>query len=151
MPFINGVWLEPTVPQIEYPGKIKVTRSSVSLQFALARRVEGTYKVEFIVNIHPNVMVDPTKNLRPSMVDMQSLKIAIIGSIREYDRKYMQLKHFTTQKAVFYYPFQDTSFFFLILGKQFYNPDFSLLFVTFSYIMGQMHIDMNHIAIQDNQ
>jgi hypothetical protein len=80
--------------------KIKLVKNNIRLQFYFCGLTQKGYKLSFIV-----YLITPTTpgQIRASQIDDVSLKKAIIDNIDEYDRNYMELSFFSTNKAEFYF------------------------------------------------
>ena len=95
MPFIKGIWVEPTKQE-----KQKISPSQVNMQFLLARPVGKTYRVVQSLMITNNKIFDP-RPLQFRNVNKKSLYDSIISKVAPYDRPYMKLVNFTTTRATF--------------------------------------------------
>jgi hypothetical protein len=83
--------------------KIQISRNEVSLQFLRSKDIGSTYKVEYLVNINTKTRTDdPSENLNMRDIDNRSLKKAILGNIKSYDERYMELNDFDHTKATFH-------------------------------------------------
>jgi len=80
--------------------KIKLVKNNIRLQFYFSGLTQKGYKLSFIV-----YLITPTYpgQIRASQIDEASLKKAIVENIDEYDRNYMELASFSTNKAEFYF------------------------------------------------
>jgi len=100
--FIRPQLLTPNIPQKQPPKKVVLRNGDVSLQFVLARDTGRNYIVVYLVNIIPNVRErDPSRPLQASSVDMNSLKKALESKIRSQDKRYIEIRDFSTRRATF--------------------------------------------------
>lgn len=100
--FIDPIFLNPNISQKRFTEKIKLKKKDVSIQFLLATDIGDTYKVIYIVNINPSIrQEDPSIQISPRNIDMESLRFSIIEHIKPYDRDYMILHSFDHRKAEF--------------------------------------------------
>jgi len=90
--------IQPPVQNIQ---KYNLKKNDITLQFVLARPTGNTYKIRYLISIHPVAFTSQMQQIRASQINMVSLHDAIIDSIDAYDRKYMVLKYFDTLKCEF--------------------------------------------------
>lgn len=83
--------------------KIKLVKNNIKLQFYYAGQNQYGYKCAFIVHIITPQYNPMFTQIRASTIDMNSLKQAILDNVDPYDRKYMMLNNFSTNKAEFYF------------------------------------------------
>lgn len=90
--------IQPPAPLVE---KYNLKKNDITIQFVLARPFNNTYKVRYLISIHPVSFTSQMQQIRASQINMVSLHDAIIENIDPYDRKYMVLKYFDTLKCEF--------------------------------------------------
>jgi hypothetical protein len=101
--FINSIFLTPNIQQKNFIEKIKLQKQDVILNPLFSSDVGKNYKCVFTINILPRIRQEnPSVPFSPRNIDMNSLRDAIIDNIDFYDRNYMVLTSFNTQKAEFY-------------------------------------------------
>jgi len=88
-------------------GKHQISNKEVSLTFLNARQVADTYKIEFAVSISFQSFDNGelSRRLSASNIDMKSLENAIWSNIDSYDKDFLILKDFSTNKATFYFDY----------------------------------------------
>lgn len=107
MPFKKGFWIEEdTNIAPKYKDRVSVTKNDVTLHWLQSKSVKDTYKVEYTLTIVPDALVEPKDQLKGNEVTKTSLKNAIIANINPYDRDYMKLHDYSTNKATFYFDYK---------------------------------------------
>lgn len=90
------------------PDKHEVSEKELSLTFLSSRQVSDTYKLEFALSISfqsfDNGKMD--RKLTAANIDMKSLEKAIWDKIDRYDKDYLILKDFSTNKATFTFNYE---------------------------------------------
>jgi len=100
--FISKDLQRQTVAPETYDAKIKLNKNEVNIQFLESRDVSGTFRIKYIVNINTKGRkLDPKKEMKPSNIDMQTLRDGIVSKLKPYDAKYMTLTTFDDRMAIF--------------------------------------------------
>lgn len=100
MPFMNGIWVDPEIPQQDLPDKIQLTERDISLSSIQANESMGDFVCVFsVITTNPNYNFNDRATLL--RLDKNSLKNAIEKSIPVYDQKYMVLIKWDMNKAKF--------------------------------------------------
>lgn len=91
-----------TLPPEQYDKKIKLRKNEVTLNFLETKDSNGIFRINYIVQLRlKGRRLDPQVKISPSVLDMQSLRDAILSNIPPFDRKYMILRKFDDKKAFF--------------------------------------------------
>ena len=100
--FISKDLQKQTVAPEEYDKKIELRKNEVTLNFYETKDSGGVFRINYIVMIKPKGRrLDPKVKMSPAVLDMQSLRNAIVSNIPPFDRKYMILRKFDDRKAFF--------------------------------------------------
>lgn len=104
MGFIHPNFLRGTIKAPFPPGKQSILKADVNMTFLLAQDLGRVYKVVYALSIITKTQrLAPQTILTPSMINMFSLRNAILANVSEYDKKYMELIKFDTMKVEFYF------------------------------------------------
>ena len=102
MPVLAQQFLQQNLAPPQYQEKMTVYSKDISLDRLLSKDTGPHFEVHYAVAImQRGNQIDPSKPITPSTVNMDSLRTALLGKIREQDRKYMVLYRFDTRKCIF--------------------------------------------------
>lgn len=100
--FIAPELKKQTLSGEQYKSKLQLRKNEVTLNFLETKDSNGTFRINYIVQVNPKGRrLDPQVKMSPSVLDMQSLREAILSNIPPFDRKYMILRKFDDKKAFF--------------------------------------------------
>ena len=105
MPFINNVFTQQNIPNI-ISQKIRLETKDIMLNYVMTNN-RDSLTFTYLVSIIKQNPVNPMLPMQYNQVDLNSLKIAILGKFKTQDLKYIEIKNFDTSKVIVRFKHED--------------------------------------------